>query len=73
MAQGFLNGSRYDQNVSDVALLIERTMVEYAVPEGVTVLGDCAFRGCQKLKKVTLPNSLKRIEAMAFYLIRSLG
>lgn len=73
MAKAFLNSTQYnDSNIAEVATLIERTIEEIVIPEGVTVLGACAFRECNKLKKVTLPNGLKRIEAMAFYLIKSL-
>ena len=32
------------------------------VEEGVVSLLDSAFEGCKKLKKVTLPNSLKKLE-----------
>ena len=38
----------------------------YSVPEGVKSLGHYAFQGCEKLKKVTLPNSLVNICPSAF-------
>ena len=67
MAQGFLNGSKYDQNVTDAALLIDRTFVEATIPEGVTVIGDYAFGGCTKLKSASLPNGITKIGKFAFY------
>ena len=35
MAHGFLNGAKYDEKTSDVALLIERTITKYKIPEGI--------------------------------------
>lgn len=72
MAQGFLNGSRYDQKVSDSALFIDRTVEELVVPEGVTVIGDYAFRGCAKLKSVSLPNGITKIARDAFCMAQAL-
>lgn len=37
------------------------------IPEGVTVIKENAFSGCQGLTKVTLPNSLTSIEQNAFW------
>jgi len=37
------------------------------IPEGVTAVGVSAFEGCFKLQTVTLPSTLERIEASAFY------
>lgn len=36
------------------------------IPEGVTVIGDAAFRDCATLTGVTIPNSVTYIEACAF-------
>lgn len=36
------------------------------IPEGVTRIGEHAFYGCEKLTEVTLPSSLKSLEAEAF-------
>ena len=67
MAQGFLNGSKYDQKVSDFVLFIDRTIEELVVPEGVTVIGEYAFRGCTKLKSISLPKGITKIDKFAFY------
>lgn len=39
----------------------------YTVPEGVKVIGQCAFMGCKMLTQITLPEGLERIEEEAFY------
>lgn len=39
---------------------------EIDIPEGVTLIGDLAFKNCKSLKKVTLPQSLKTICRYAF-------
>ena len=36
------------------------------IPDGVTEIGDEAFRGCQAIEKITLPNSVKKIGDFAF-------
>lgn len=38
----------------------------YVVPEGVTVIGDRAFRGCTNLTEIALPKSLTTFDAFAF-------
>lgn len=39
---------------------------EYAIPEGTEVIGYEAFASCYNLKKVTIPESVSRIERGAF-------
>ena len=73
MAHGFLNGSRYDQDVINAVLMFERSFEEVTVPEGVTVIGDCAFRGCTKLKRVSLPMGITKIGSMAFYVLTGIN
>lgn len=43
------------------------------LPEGVTVIGRAAFRNCKKLTSLVLPNTVERIEALAFYGCTSLA
>lgn len=47
--------------------MINRTIEEVTVPEGVTVIGDYAFGGCTKLKSASLPNGITQIGKFAFY------
>ena len=42
------------------------------VPDGVKIIGARAFRGCDKIKTVTLPSSVTEIEKHAFAYRRSL-
>ena len=39
---------------------------EYAIPESVTSIGDCAFSECSSLTSVTIPNSVTSIGVSAF-------
>ncbi len=39
----------------------------FAIPEGVEVIGEMAFRGKKHLKNVIIPSSVKEIEHDAFY------
>ena len=40
---------------------------EIIIPEGVTVIADGSFMGCDKITSLVLPESLTGIEASAFY------
>lgn len=39
----------------------------FAIPEGVAIIGEMAFRGKKYLKNVIIPSSVKEIERDAFY------
>lgn len=39
----------------------------FTIPEGVTIIGEMAFRGKKQLKNVIIANSVKEIEHDAFY------
>lgn len=55
----------YSEN-ADVAKLIDRTIDKIDVVEGVTTIGENAFRGCSQLTTVTLPSSIESIGDNAF-------
>ncbi len=65
MAQAFLNCWEYNQNVSEVALIIDRSISELVVPDGVTAVGNYSFSYCTKLKKISIPEGVKSIGANA--------
>lgn len=67
MAHGFLNGASYDQDVTDVATLIDRTVREIKIPYGVTKIGIYAFFQCNNLVKCEIPNSVIDIGDGAFF------
>lgn len=66
MAHGFLNGARYDENVMNCANLIERSVTELTIPEGVTAIGQWAFAFCSSVTRITIPNSVTKIDAQSF-------
>lgn len=37
------------------------------IPNGIKVIGDCAFFGTKRLKTISFPNGLRRIGEMTFY------
>ena len=39
----------------------------FIIPEGVTTIGEMAFRGKKQLKSITIANSVREIEHDAFY------
>ena len=41
-------------------------LTSVVIPEGVTIIGNCAFLGCKNLKRVELPKGLRTIDAYAF-------
>lgn len=51
----------------DINAFIDRSITEVNISEGVTKIGDFAFRSCTNLKSVTLPSTLKTIGSSAFY------
>ena len=42
------------------------TKESYSVPDGIEIIGECAFYGCRSLNSITLPNSVTSIEICAF-------
>lgn len=62
---------RFGQDKADGGLAVTKYIVkpsetEAFVPDGTAVVGSGAFRGCGGLRKVTLPNSVRRIMSYAF-------
>lgn len=49
-----------------ILLSCQTDEAEVAIPENVRIIGKCVFKGKRKIKKITLPNLLEKIEAEAF-------
>ena len=64
---GFIDALAAIGGGGDINAFIDRSITEVNIPEGVTKIGDFAFRSCTKLTSVTLPSTLKTIGSSAFY------
>ncbi|MCL2797677.1 MAG: leucine-rich repeat domain-containing protein [Firmicutes bacterium] len=45
---------------------IGKQQLSYIIPSSVTSIGEKAFEKCKKLTSITIPDSVKRVEAQAF-------
>ena len=46
---------------------VRGSIVQLVLPDELTVIGDCAFTYCSKLRMVTIPSQVTRIGRDAFY------
>ena len=53
-------------------IFVPRTCRSASILDGVEEIGEGAFMGCSKLKKMTIPGGVKRIGALAFAFCRNL-
>lgn len=67
MLSSFDNFPQHIENIGDYAFDNCYDLVDFTVPNGVTLIGEFAFSNCQKLKTITLPESLKTISIRSFY------
>lgn len=58
------NGLYIEDNV---IVMADKNLTKVTIPEGVTKIGESAFRSCYFLENVKLPNSLLSIGDSAFY------
>lgn len=58
--------STYGQNYSGTSYVIPNTITYKGKNYTVTAIGHQAFRGCNKLRSVSLPNTIKEIYSSAF-------
>ncbi len=61
-----LDGVLYDKDMTTLLICPAGRQGAYAVPDGVTVIGDNAFNFCEGLTSVTFPESLTAIGDEAF-------
>ena len=59
-------GCEYSDNKKEFVRCPENYKGHYTIQEGVTSIGDCAFRGCSSLNSVTIPSSVMSIGGDAF-------
>jgi len=61
------DGILFDNNKTEILFYSpENKTSEYAIPDGVKVIGDGAFYHCRYLEKVTIPTSVETIGDYAF-------
>ena len=60
-----INGKAVEE-IGRWAFLMEESIEEVIIPDGVKVIGEGAFSACDGIKRVTLGSTLMRIEATAF-------
>ena len=53
--------------VNGVVIDCNTDVTDVVIPDGVTVIGEHAFRYCESLKSITIPNSVTSINIEAFY------
>lgn len=66
------DGVLFDKAKTTLIQYPNRREGAYTIPDGVTVIGDAAFRSCSYLTSINIPNSVTSIGDFAFYECRSL-
>lgn len=61
------NGGDTESITGDLKGIIERSISEIVMPDGVTTIGEGAFKKCTSLSSVTIPNSVTSIADDAFF------
>ena len=67
-----INGIDYRVDIADFAFRLCNGITQVNIGEGTENIGDCAFVGCSKLEKVTLPSTLFLVGRGAFANLNSL-
>lgn len=67
-----VDGVLFNKCVDTIVVYPNAKGTSYAIPEGVTSIGDKAFYCCTKLENIKFPNSLTNIGYRAFYSCKSL-
>ena len=56
-----------------ILLTCSGALADAVLPEGIEVIEESAFEGCDALKAVDLPKSLRELQSRAFAQCKSLG
>lgn len=56
----------FPSTISYISGFYEASVKEVVIPEGAEYIGQSAFQGCENLKTLHLPKSIKKIESNAF-------
>ena len=67
------DGNLYSKDMTElIQYAIGKSDTSFTIPDGVTSIGDCAFRDCRSLTSITIPSSVTSIGSNAFRDCRSL-
>ena len=66
-AYSSLDGVLFDKSQTTLIQYPGGKIGSYAIPGGVTTIGETAFQVCTNLSEVTIPNSVTNIGSFAFY------
>lgn len=58
MAEG---NAIYNKNKTELIKLANSYETDFEIPQGVTLIGNYAFKGCVGLQRVKIPNSITEI------------
>ena len=57
----------YGKGITKIGSLFTKSTVKSVeIPEGVKMIGDSAFKDCEKLERIELPESMEQVEQYAF-------
>ena len=56
----------FDKNKNAIIAFRDNDATSYVIPDSVTSIGDCAFRGCSSLRSIVIPDSVTSIGKSAF-------
>lgn len=57
---------KFEINGTTLIKCLDQNLVTADIPEGITVIGKAAFRGCNNLVTVNIPDGVKEIQVAAF-------
>lgn len=61
-----VDGVMYSKDKKTICICPAGKTGDFVIPDGTETVGTAAFNGCKLLKNIQIPNSVTRIEALAF-------